>query len=148
MNKDRVALVLLGVIGVIAIGGLVLMYSQSFATGMGVYSNMAKYQYEYPSNIMRGTPLNYPPEDYWDNAKTPATNWNGYGLPKRYVGDSTRSAVPAVLTSGGRDSITVPVQLVNYYNAKGYACFDQTAEKAGYVCYPTKDGPMADSFLR
>lgn len=155
MEHKKVALVLLGVIGVIAIGGLVLMYSQSMSTGLGVYSNPAKYNYAFPNWIDRGVPLNIPPTQYWDQAKQPTTDWNNYGVAKRYPGDAYRSDIPAVYTSGGRNTIKVPVQLVNYYMAKGWNCIDQTAQKAGYICtmpsegmLPTRQTPMANMFLQ
>ena len=88
MKHNKVALVLLGVIGVIAIGGLVLMYSQSMSTGFGVYSNPAKYNYAYPNWNQRGVPLNIPPTDFWDIAKQPTTDWNTMGVAKRYPGDA------------------------------------------------------------
>ena len=81
MKNEKVALALLGVIGVIAIGGLVLMYAQENSAGLGVYSNPAKYNVAFPNSEGRGAPLNIPPDDLWDKAKQAETNWNEYGLP-------------------------------------------------------------------
>lgn len=135
MEKEKLALVLLGVVGVIAVVGLVLMYTQSAATGLGVYSNPAKYNYEYPNWVKRGPPTNYPPTEGWDTLKQPTTDWNGYGVAKRDPGQGYATDVPSAATGCGRNGELVSVQKVGYYEARGYTCLDNVDMKAGWCCY-------------
>lgn len=139
MNKEKVALVLLGVIGVLAVVGLVLMFAQqNYGAGLGVYSNPAKYNDPYPNWNKRGPPLNveYPtPQQGWDVFKQQTTDWNNYGVAKRDPGQGYATDVPSAATGCGRGGELVSVQQKGYLEMAGYRCEDTVGMKAGWCCY-------------
>lgn len=143
-QQKGIAMVILGLVAVIAVVGLVLMFVQGKqSTALGVYGGAIK-QVEYPYWTGRGVPRNIPgqiPGDMWDPGATYSddlhTHWNYQGDPKRNpMGD-----VPSALTSCGRGGFLVPYASeegnnADYYRYKGYTVVDTGDSKAGACVYP------------
>ncbi|RJQ19935.1 hypothetical protein C4580_04590 [Candidatus Woesearchaeota archaeon] len=141
-----IALVLLGIVAVIAVVGLVLMYVQDRqSTALGVYGGAIK-QVEYPYWTGRGVPRNMPgaiPGDMWAPGMTSSgdltTHWNYQGDPKR----DPKSDIPSALSKCGRGGFLVPYVSdngvdANYYRYRGYAVVDTGDQKAGVCVYPNE----------
>ncbi len=139
-----IALVILGIVAVIAIVGLVLMFvGGKSATGEGIYGGAIK-QVQYPNWIARGVPRNMPgyiPGEGWDPGATSSddmhTSWNYYGSPKR----DPKSDVPSALTSCGVEGMLIPYsdELPSYYRQRGYTIVDTGGQQAGLCVYPNTE---------
>ncbi|MBS3147261.1 hypothetical protein J4219_00080 [Candidatus Woesearchaeota archaeon] len=140
-EQKSIALVILGIVAVIAVVGLVLLFVQGRnATGEGVYGGAIK-QVEFPYWVGRGVPRNIPGEipgpgwnPGWTSSDDLTTHWNWEGDPKRNpIGD-----VPSVLTKCGNGGFLVPYNLdrAGYYANLGYEVIDTDGSKAGMCVYP------------
>ena len=138
-EQKSIALVILGIVAVIAVVGLVLLFVQGkSATGEGVYGGAIK-QVEFPYWVGRGTPRNIPGDLSQSNwpmtaSKDLTSHWNWEGDPKRNpIGD-----VPSVLTKCGNGGFLVPYNLdrAGYYANLGYEVIDTDGSKAGMCVYP------------
>jgi len=141
-----IAVVILGIIAVIAAVGLVLMYVQGeSSTGEGVYGGAIK-GVEFPYWVGRGVPRNIPgeiPGPGWSAGQTSSddltTHWNYQGDPKRNpVGD-----VPSAMMSCGRGGMLVPyvqagVDSKQYYEYRGFTVVDTGNSRAGLCVYPNQ----------
>ena len=130
MEEKNMALVILGIIAVIAMVGLVMLFAEGKkATGEGIYGGAIK-GVAYPNWEYRGAPqgqggLSFP------EGKTATIGEN----PNR----DPSSDVPSALTGCGANSILVDVNSVAYYEGiGGYTCFDARPDKPGYCCYPNE----------
>ena len=141
-EQKNVALVLLGIVAVIAVVGLVLLFVQDrAATGEGIYGGAIK-QVEYPYWTNRGTPRNIPgvlSESAWATtaSKDLTTHWNYQGDPKRNpIGD-----VPSALTKCGSNGFLEPYNpdRAGYYASIGYQVVDTDGSKAGMCVFPQRD---------
>ncbi|RMD57813.1 hypothetical protein D6825_02850 [Candidatus Woesearchaeota archaeon] len=140
-SQKTIALVLLGVVAIVAVVGLVLMFVRGkAATGEGIYGGAIK-QVEYPYWEGRGTPRNMPGQEaLWDTraSKDLTTHWNYYGAPKR----NPQSDVPSALTKCGVGGFLVPYagegNLAQYYKSRGYRVVDTGDSKAGLCVYPNE----------
>lgn len=136
-NQKGISMVILGIVAIIAIIGLVLLFTQSRSpTGEGVYGGAIK-QVQYPNWIGRGTPRNLPGQEaLWPatQSKNLVTNWNYYGSPKR----DPKSDVPSALRKCGVDGFLVPYNngLPEYYSERGYTVIDTGDQQAGVCVYP------------
>lgn len=131
-----IAMVILGVVAIIAIVGLVLLFVRGkSATGEGMYGGEIK-QVAYPYWVGRGVPANRPGEEYlWPStaSKDLSTHWNWEGDPKRNpIGD-----IPSPLTSCGRNGMKVGYSdnLLDFYEQRGYIVVE-TTDKAGLCVFP------------
>ncbi len=144
-EQRTIAMVILGIVALIAVVGLVLMFVRGQnATGEGIYGGAIK-EVDYPYWVGRGTPRNMPdagvPGDLWatQSSKDMTSNWNYYGDPKRNPG----SDVPSALTKCGTDGFLVPyvrsgVDLASYYSTRGFTVVDTGGSKAGLCVYPNR----------
>jgi len=138
-EHKSVALVILGIVAVIAIIGLVLLFVQGkAATGQGIYGGAIK-RVEYPYWVGEGTPRNIPgQESLWPSSasKNAQTNWNwndgsGDGNPY-YDIDS-----PIKKCGSGGFLIPSSESMPEYYQSLGYAVVLTEGSKGGYACvYP------------
>ena len=132
-----IAMVILGVVAVIAVVGLVLMFVQGkAATGQGIYGGAIKYV-EYPYWTGRGVPQNVPGMDYIPGKTSDqdmTTNWNFYGSPKR----NPDSNIPSPLTGcPGGFMVGSNDDQPAYYASKGYQVVLIDGQKGGFACvYP------------
>ncbi|MBI4146960.1 hypothetical protein HY489_06525 [Candidatus Woesearchaeota archaeon] len=145
-QQKGIALVLLGIVAVVAVVGLVLMLVQGQSSaGLGVYGGAIK-QVEYPNWVGRGVPRNIPGEvpgpgwnPGWTSSDDLHTSWNYQGDPKRNpIGD-----VPSALTKCGRGGFLVPHSSDNgvdasYFAYRGYTIVDTGGDKAGVCVYPNE----------
>ena len=132
-----IALVILGIVAVIAIVGLVLLFTGAKeATGNGIYGGAIK-QIEYPDWVGRGVPQNVPGVDYipgQTSSNDLHTSWNYYGNPKKNpIGD-----VPSPLKTCGQGAFLVPVnpEQAGYYQSIGYTVVGTGGSKAGVCVFP------------
>ena len=136
-----IALVILGIVAIIAVVGLVLLFMRgSTPTGEGVYGGAIK-QVQYPNWIGRGTPRNMPqtngvPGELWPSTqgKDLTTNWNYYGSPKR----DPASDVPSPLIKCGNGGFLIPYSnnQPQYYRQRGYTVIETGDQQAGLCVYP------------
>lgn len=145
-EQKTIAMVILGIVAVIAVVGLVLMFVRTEnATGEGIYGGAIK-EVDYPLWVGRGTPRNMPdhqvPGDLWDSqaSRDMTSNWNFYGSPKR----NPDSDVPSAMTSCGNKGFKVPYarggqDLAGYYASRGYTVVDTGGSKPGLCVYPSGD---------
>jgi len=144
MEKEQraIAMVILGIVAVIAVVGLVLMFVRGEnATGEGVYGGAIK-EVNFPYWVQRGTPRNMPgqvPGELWPEqaSKDLTTQWNYYGNPKR----NPQGNVPSVLTKCGNGGFLVPysaggTNMGEYYSSRGYRVTNSGGSKAGVCVYP------------
>jgi len=132
-----IALVILGIVAVIAIVGLVLLFTGvKQATGNGIYGGAIK-QIEYPNWVGRGVPQNVPGVDFIPGQTSSSdmhTSWNYYGNPERNpIGD-----VPSPLIGCGAGAFLTPVtpEQAGYYATIGYKVIATGGSKAGVCVYP------------
>lgn len=133
-----IALVILGIVAVIAIVGLVLMFVQGkSATGEGVYGGALK-QVPYPYWTGRGVPRNVP--EFQNPNYVPGqtsyqdmhTSWNYYGDPKR----NPVSDIPSAMRKCESGGFLVPYNdQAGYYASIGYDVV-QAGDKPGMCVYP------------
>jgi len=140
MDKEHkgIALVILGIVAIIAVVGLVLLFTgKNASTGEGVYGGAIK-NVEFPYWYGKGVPLGglsdssstYTPASTHDNAMS--THWNYDGNPKENpIGD-----IASVMTGCGRGSFKIPMNggLPEYYIAKGYSVYELEGTKGAYAC--------------
>lgn len=131
-----IALVILGVVAIIAIVGLVLLFVRNnTATGEGIYGGAIK-EVAFPNWIGRGVPANRPGEEaLWPStvSRDLTTHWNWEGNPKRNpIGD-----VPSPMIKCGKGGMLVAYsdELPAYYRSRGFAVIE-TGDKAGLCVYP------------
>ena len=137
-----IALVILGIVAVIAIVGLVLLFTQAKgATGQGVYGGAIKNQ-DFPNWIGRGVPANIPgqvPGELWDSGaytetKDMQSHWNYYSdTGKKNPQGDVPSAIRKCLSGGML--IGYSDNLLSYYQQRGYYLVE-TPDKAGVCVYP------------
>ena len=140
-NKN-IALVILGIVAVIAVIGLVLLFTGgNKATGEGIYGGAIK-RVEYPYWQGRGVPMGGREEEFRTmDYRQASTNWNFYGTPKRAPYDIVNpdewpGNVPSTIRKGGSYSICVGYSesnLIGYYQARGATCYPK--EGQGQCCY-------------
>jgi len=135
-----IALVILGIVAIIAIVGLVLLFTgANKATGQGMYGGEIK-GLQFPNWYGRGVPrggisdssTTYEPAATTSNDMH--SNWNFYGNPDRNpIGD-----VPSPLTSCGQGGLLIAVNqdLVMYYQQRGYTIVPTGGSKPGLCVYP------------
>lgn len=143
-EQKTIAMVILGIVAVIAVVGLVLMFVRGQnATGEGIYGGAIK-EIDYPYWVDRGVPRNMPdegmPGQLWDEqaSKQMTSNWNYYGSPKR----NPDSNVPSAMTKCGNGGFLIPysasgADLANYYRTRGYTVVDTGGSKPGLCVYPS-----------
>ncbi len=146
-----IALVILGIVAIIAVVGLVLLFMQGKSpTGEGVYGGAIK-QVEYPYWIGRGVPRNIPgsiPGEGWNPGATSSddlsTHWNYYGDPKR----DPKSDVPSPLIKCGNGGFLVPYsdEQPQYYAQRGYTVVETGDQQSGVCVYPNT--PMVGGIAR
>ncbi len=137
-ERKGIALVILGIVAIIAIVGLVLLFTNAKkgATGQGIYGGAMK-EISYPYWVGRGTPANRPGEEYlWPStaSKDLTTHWNYYGSPKR----DPKSDVPSALTKCGNRGFLISYndnQRAYYENIRDFTVVE-TGDKAGLCVYP------------
>lgn len=137
-----IAMVILGIVAVIAIVGLVLLFvGGKKATGEGVYGGAIK-QVSYPYWQGRGVPMGGREDEFRDmNYRQARTHWNFYGQPKRApydLGDQQIGDVPSTITGCGPMGFRVGYSSSNrigYYETQGATCIDTDGSKAGVCCY-------------
>ncbi len=144
-----VALVILGIVAVIAIVGLVLLFTGKTATGNGVYGGALK-QISYPYWTGRGVPRNVP--EFQNPNYVPGqtqyqdmhTSWNYYGDPKRNPVSDIPSAMRKCETGGFL--VAYDEEQAGYYASLGYDVV-QGGDKPGMCVYPqhTMVGGIAGS---
>ncbi len=138
-GQKGIALVILGIVAVIAIVGLVLLFVQGkSATGEGVYGGALK-QVPYPYWSGRGVPRNVP--EFQNPNYVPGqtqyqdmhTNWNYYGDPKR----NPVTDIPSAMRKCESGGFLVPYDedQAGYYASLGYAVV-QGGEKPGMCVFP------------
>ena len=141
-NENKgIALVILGIVAVIAIVGLILLFTQSkSATGQGIYGGAIK-QIENPYWTARGVPRggvsdsSFTYEAGLTSSKDITTSWNYYGAPKR----DPLTDIPSLQTSCGNGGFKTSMNdgLPEFYAARGYAVVPVAGEKGAYACvYP------------
>jgi hypothetical protein len=149
MAKEHkgIAMVILGVIAIVAIVGLILLFvNGKNATGQGIYGGAIK-QVSYPYWEGRGTPRNLEgAQPYWPTqaSKDMTTNWNFIGAPKR----NPQSDIPAPLRKCGTGCFLVPVNegLPETYMARGYSATPMVNQAGVCICPPhTMIGGIAGS---
>lgn len=145
MNDEPkgIAMVILGIVAVIAVVGVVLLFTGSGATGQGVYGGAIK-NIKMPYQDYRGIPL-AGLEDTGMSGHN--THWNYYGIPVRSPQD-----VPSIQTACGPNAIRVPYgqeSALSYYESSGrYACYSDNElgypdfQIPGKCCFQT--GSLAD----
>ena len=134
-----IALVILGIVAVIAVVGLVLLFVQSKdATGQGVYGGALK-QVQYPYWTGRGVPRNVPEQDYLfptTAGRDMQTSWNYWddSNNRNPMGD-----VPSALT-GCVGGFLVPYnqEYLGYYVSLGYTVVNPGEGKPGMCVYPNR----------
>lgn len=138
-DHKGIALVILGIVAIIAVVGLVLLFVRAKGTtGEGIYGGAMK-QIAYPNWVGRGVPANRPGEEYlWATtaSKDLSTNWNYYGKPDR---DPVQD-VPAAMRKCGNGGMLIGYEedLPARYLGKGYVVVE-TGDKAGLCVYPRTD---------
>src|SRR5574342_194589 len=140
-----IALVILGIVAVLAIVGLVLLFTQSkSATGEGIYGGAIK-GIEYPNWVGRGVPRNIPgaiPGDSWMPGTTESndlqTHWNWEGNPKRAPPGGGIGDIPAPLIKCGQGCFLTSIdpQEAGYYASIGYEIVNTLGSKAGVCVCP------------
>ncbi len=135
-DHKGIALVILGIVAIIAVVGLVLLFvGTKGATGEGIYGGAMK-KIAYPNWVGRGVPANRPgEEDLWPTtaSKDLSTNWNYYGKPDKDPVQDVPSAMRKCGTGGML--IGYAENLPGYYRGKGYMVIE-TGDKAGLCIYP------------
>lgn len=136
-----IALVILGIVAVIAIVGLVLLFTgakqANEATGEGIYGGAIK-NVDFPYWVGRGTPRNVPEMQYASGQTSSndlSTHWNYEGSPKR----DPLTDIPSVMTKclDGGFLISVNDGLPEYYAQRGFQLVQVEGSKGGYACvYP------------
>lgn len=138
-EQKGIAMVILGIVAVIAVVGLVLLFTQSTATGQGIYGGAIK-QIEYPDWVGRGVPRGgisdssstYIPGTTASNVQN--THWNWLGDPKRNpIGD-----VPSPMIKCGQGCFLTSIQPeeAGYYASIGYNVINTLGPKAGVCVCP------------
>lgn len=133
-NKG-IALVILGIVAIIAIVGLVLLFTQNkSATGQGIYGGAIK-EIENPYWVGRGVPRNVPEMQYASGQTTSndlSTHWNYYGAPKR----DPLTDVPSLQTGCGNGGFKTSMNdgLPEFYEARGYMVIPVEGDKGAYAC--------------
>src|SRR5574341_1000895 len=133
-----IALVILGIVAILAVVGLVLLFTQNkSATGQGIYGGAIK-GVEYPYWVGRGVPRNLAPQG--PGQENPAwipgttygndmhTNWNWEGAPKR----SPIVDIPSPMIKCGQNCFLTSIQPeeAGYYAAIGYKVINTLDSKA------------------
>ncbi len=140
-----IALVILGIVAILAIVGLVLLFTQSkSATGQGIYGGAIK-GIEYPNWVGRGTPrggvsdssFTYTPGATDSNDMS--TNWNWEGNPKRAPptgGDA--GDIPSPMIKCGQNCFLTSInpEQAGYYAQLGYNVINTIGSKAGVCVCP------------
>lgn len=149
MAKEQhkgLAMVILGIVAVIAIVGLVLMFVQhKSATGKGIYGGAIK-EDPFPYWTDRGVPQNRPQVEWAVSdpyLRVEETNWNYYGNPKR----NPKGDIPSVMWGcgiGGMGPMSYQDALQYMGNPQNYYV-EFPADKSGYCVYPT--GEAARSMM-
>jgi hypothetical protein len=128
-----IALVILGIVAVIAVVGLVLLFVQGkSATGEGVYGGALK-KVAYPYWTGRGVPRNTPGVEYPLSAgRDMQTNWNWFddSNNRNPVGD-----VPSALTGCETGGWLESYNNAPYYQSLGYTVV-KSRDKPGVCIYP------------
>ena len=131
-----ISLVILGIVAVIAVVGLVLLFTKAQSpTCEGIYCGAMK-QISFPYWVGRGVPANRPGDEaLWPTtaSKDLTTHWNYFGDPKRDPGTD----VPSPMVKCGNGGFRVPYSdgLPEYYRGEGYMVVE-TGDKAGLCVYP------------
>lgn len=140
-QHKQIAMVILGIVAVIAVVGLVLMFTAAGSSGLGIYGGAIK---DYGSDAIpywsgNGVPRNDVQMQYASSAgyvpgTTPpnqqSTNWNWNSAPKGSPGD-----IPSLIVGCGVAGFLVPNNEVYYYYTRGYDVVE-TADKSGACVYP------------
>lgn len=143
-----IALVILGIVAVLAIVGLVLLFTQSkSATGEGIYGGAIK-GIEYPYWTGRGVPRNIPgeiPGQSWAPGSTTSadmhTNWNWMGNPKRTPptgGEAGNIPSPMIKCGQGCFLSSIQPEEAGYYASIGYPVINTLGSKAGVCVCPNQ----------
>ncbi len=132
-----IALVILGIVAVIAIVGLVLLFTGKTTTGQGVYGGALKND-PYPYWTDRGVPRNTPGVEYPGTpGKDMQTHWNYYddSNNRNPYGD-----VPSAMRKCETGGFLVGYQedLAGYYASIGYNVVNPGPDKAGMCVYPPR----------
>lgn len=135
-NETRgIALVILGIVAVIAVVGLVLLFVQGKnATGEGIYGGAIKGD-PYPYWTKRGVPQNRPGVEYapgQTTSKDLVTHWNYAGEPKR----SPLVDIPTPQRKCGTNGFLIGYGdgQIDYYASQGFTVVE-TPDKAGLCAY-------------
>lgn len=135
-----IALVILGIVAIIAIVGLVLLFTgANKATGQGMYGGEIK-GIQFPNWVGRGVPRAGISDDSLSYvagttpSNTQQKNWNFYGNPKgNPIGE-----VPSPMVKCGQGGFLVSVNEdeAGYYESIGYEVLSVGGSKAGVCVYP------------
>jgi hypothetical protein len=141
-----IALVILGIVAVLAIVGLVLLFTQNraeSATGEGIYGGAIK-GIEYPLWTGRGVPrggvtdssATYTPGITESNDLT--THWNWEGNPKRVPPGGGIGDIPSPVIKCGQGCFlsSIDPQEAGYYASIGYQIVNTLGSKAGVCVCP------------
>ncbi|MEM3154993.1 MAG: hypothetical protein QW165_05540 [Candidatus Woesearchaeota archaeon] len=142
-----IALVILGIVAVLAIVGLVLLFTQrNVATGKGIYGGAIK-GVEYPNWVGRGVPRNIPgeiPGSAWmpgtTISKDLTTHWNWEGNPKRAPPGGGIGDIPSPVIKCGQGCFLVSIdpEEAGYYASLGYPIINTLNSKAGLCVCPNR----------
>jgi hypothetical protein len=139
-----IALVILGIVAILAIVGLVLLFTNRTATGNGIYGGAIK-QIEYPNWVGRGIPRGgiadssstYTPGETASNDLH--THWNWEGNPKRTPPTGGEAGdIPSPMIKCGQNCFLTSInpEQAGYYASLGYNVINAVGPKAGVCVCP------------